>query len=50
MCAHKIFTVRNFIFIYQKMLKKNVVIYQTKNESIKLRGNMSHETVWATQK
>ena len=30
-------------------IKNNVVIYQAKSGAIELRGDVSHETVWATQ-
>jgi len=32
-----------------KKLKKELVIYQTKNGAIELRGDFSRETIWATQ-
>jgi hypothetical protein len=32
----------------KKAIKNNVVIYQAKNGAIELRGDFSHETVWAT--
>ena len=35
----------------KKILKNNkeLVIYQTKSGAIELRGDFSHETLWATQ-
>ncbi len=33
----------------KKAIKNNVVIYQAKNGAIELRGDFSHDTVWATQ-
>ena len=35
----------------EKQLKKDnkVVIYQAKNGAIELRGDILHETIWATQ-
>lgn len=33
----------------QKQIKNNVVIYQAKSGAIELKGDFSHETVWATQ-
>ena len=35
--------------LVKKNLKKDVVIYQAKNGAIALRGDFSHETIWATQ-
>ena len=32
----------------KKVVKSDVVIYQAKNGAIELRGDFSHETVWAT--
>ncbi|MCK5027633.1 MAG: virulence protein RhuM/Fic/DOC family protein, partial [Candidatus Pacebacteria bacterium] len=32
-----------------KKKDKNVVIYQAKNGAIELRGDISHDTIWATQ-
>lgn len=32
----------------QKKYNKDVVIYQAKNGAIELRGDVEHETVWAT--
>ncbi|MBA3733365.1 virulence protein RhuM/Fic/DOC family protein [Patescibacteria group bacterium] len=32
-----------------KKIKNNIVVYQAKNGAIELRGDFSHETVWATQ-
>ena len=32
-----------------KELKNKIVIYQAKNGAIELRGDVSHETIWATQ-
>ncbi len=33
----------------KSQLQKNIVIYQAKNGAIELRGDISHETIWATQ-
>ncbi len=33
----------------KKQIQKNVVIYQAPNGAIQLRGDLSNETVWATQ-
>ena len=33
----------------QVIQKNNTVIYQAKNGAIELRGDFTHETVWATQ-
>lgn len=33
----------------KKQEGKNIVIYQAKNGAIELRGDVSHETIWATQ-
>ena len=35
----------------QKKIQKNkgVIIYQAKNGAIELRGDFTHETIWATQ-
>jgi len=33
----------------KKLIKNNIVIFQGKNGAIELRGDFSHETVWATQ-
>ncbi len=33
----------------QKKLKNNVVIYQAKNGAIELKGDITRETIWATQ-
>ncbi len=33
----------------KKQEKKNIVIYRAKNGAIELRGDISHETIWATQ-
>ena len=36
--------------IAQKIKEKNkIVIYQAKSGAIELRGDLQHETVWATQ-
>ena len=32
-----------------KNINNKVIIYQAKNGAIELRGDFSHETVWATQ-
>ncbi len=42
-CAHAVFAMR------KKQNNKTVVIYQAKNGAIQLRGDVAHETVWATQ-
>jgi len=41
--------VRYHSFIMKKQVKNDVIIYQAKNGAIELRGDFSHETVWATQ-
>ena len=33
----------------KRSAKNNLVIYQAKNGAIELRGDISHETIWATQ-
>ncbi len=33
----------------KKIIKKEVVIYQAKNGAIELRGDFTHETVWANR-
>lgn len=33
----------------KKLLKNNLVIYQSKNGAIEMRGDLSGETLWATQ-
>jgi hypothetical protein len=33
----------------QKKLKNTMVIYQASNGAIELRGDYTHETIWATQ-
>lgn len=33
----------------KKQVQKGTVIYQAKNGTIELRGDVSHETIWATQ-
>lgn len=33
----------------RKPTQKDVVVYQAKNGAIELRGDVSHETIWATQ-
>src|SRR3989338_8386621 len=33
----------------KREIKNGIVIYQAKNGAIELRGDISHETVWATQ-
>lgn len=33
----------------KKVIKNDVVIYQAKNGAIELRGDTSHDTIWATQ-
>ncbi|MEK7496706.1 MAG: RhuM family protein, partial [Patescibacteria group bacterium] len=33
----------------KSQLQKNLVIYQAKNGAIELRGDFSHENIWATQ-
>jgi len=35
--------------VKKNAIKKNVVIYQAKNGAIELRGDITRETVWATQ-
>ena len=35
--------------INKNKVDKGVVIYQAKNGAIELRGDFSHETIWATQ-
>jgi len=32
-----------------KKVQKNIIIYQAKNGAIELRGDFTHETIWATQ-
>ncbi len=34
----------------KKKIKNNVIIYQAKSGAIELRGDFSHETIWATQR
>ena len=33
----------------KKQSKNNIVIYQAKNGAIELRGDLTKETIWATQ-
>lgn len=44
----KIFGLRQNLCM-AKEVKKDLVIYQAKNGAIELRGDFSHETIWATQ-
>ena len=34
----------------KKKINKNIIIYQAKSGAIELRGDFSHETIWASQK
>ena len=33
----------------KKKIKNNIIIYQAKSGAIELKGDFSHETIWATQ-
>jgi hypothetical protein len=33
----------------KKKINKNIVIYQAKSGAIELRGDFTHETIWANQ-